>query len=1209
MTQRLLIRLAVVVSCLLPNFVSRASDRLVFGHYMGMWEAGGDRLANQRKSLAAELRDGKTYQSKVGGAMADWPLVPWNRILGHEENAEVEIRRAMRAGLDGFAIDAWAGGIHARNQFDRFIKAAERMKVPFCMTICLDPDCHHPEDRSQTMTEKFVDTAKWLLAYAESPNLARFRGKPLVFTYHAVKIVQESFKDADQRLARIADEWKAFRSALQTPIYLHGDIEFLADWSRPDCPWEKLGAWAGSTFDGVGAFLGKDTPWCFEKRLVSAVKKAGADWCQPVWAQYQNKLASVMVGPGLSTLRKNWEAAIANESPLLQFVTWNDYGEATHLGPGAATGYTLMDVNRYYSDWWKTGIRPRVVDESIHAVYRRSLNTAETQPLSARAISRDDILEIVTFLASPARVCVDGYGEYEAPAGMSFRQFPLHIGTVAAHAERVVSGRMTNVLELVAPEVVAERGWREDNAMVCWSSDIGREWKKDFPNDAMPVLAENADDDGDGMPNWFEMLYFGRFPDVSTSCAASPDDDPDHDRLSNLEEFRHGTNPLVEDTPYAAGFSWSSANDFANDLPVFNPQRDVKGRYVWLVPGHELARNEAKTRVYWNGVSFLTNGVIRLAPKRNDQEVSFAWRAPVSGVFSVDVSCSPGDVRKNAKFTIRGSAFSGKCSSVNLKKGDIVAVVAKGAKVDIKDFRVTLTACAAECQQEPRASGGVSETLPLPQSHARIVAYDLVDQTDGHDELVHVREWLLGNNEHQPDVTTSILSVEDMLSGSGTVLVRCAPLPHARANPSAADFGFSARDRSITVYDTGYPYVKLPYEGGDAGRTKALQDWQRTVRPYVSGRDSLFLSNTWGDRNRDTRINEAFLLDEVKAAAELGVEVVQVDDGWQSGKSMNSAYADGKGVWNGYWAVSPDFWVPDPKRFPHGLSFVTKAAAEKGIRFGLWYGPDSSNDAVNWERDADWLLKLHRECGVDYFKLDSMKTEGALSLARQKKLFDKVLGVSGGKIVIDMDVTAEKRPGYFGMMAAGPLFVENRYSDYKTYWPHLTLRALWSLSEVIDPVRLRMEVLNPLRNRDKYGDDPLAPAAYPPETLLAIVLPASPLGWFEVQNLDPSTVAAWKPIVATWKHERDAMAACNILPVGARPDGLSWTGFVFIPREKGRSGYGLFFRELAKEGRFDFDFRRYMPDAAKVTILSPRGRADLSGVETDVRDFVWLRLD
>lgn len=501
--------------------------------------------------------------------------------------------------------------------------------------------------------------------------------------------------------------------------------------------------------------------------------------------------------------------------------------------------------------------------------------------------------------------------------------------------------------------------------------------------------------------------------------------------------------------------------------------------------------------------------------------------------------------------------------------------------------------------------------------HVRVVAYDLVDQTDEHVELVHSREWLIGRIERQTNITASVWAVEDQMSGRGVAFVRCAPLPHARVDPTAADFGFKAREsiengvsgRWLKVYDTGYPFVRLPYEGGAVGRTKALQDWQRSVRSYVPGRDGLLLCNTWGDRNRDARINEGFLLDEVKAAAALGVEVLQVDDGWQSGKSMNSAFAKGKGAWNGYWAVSPDFWVPDPKRFPRGLSFVTKAAAERGVRFGLWFGPDSSNDAANWERDADWLLKLHRECAVDYFKLDSMKTTGKLSLSRQKKLFDKVMSESGGRIVIDMDVTAEKRPGYFGMMSAGPLFVENRYSDYITYYPHLTLRALWSLSAVVDPIRLRMEFLNPLRNRDKYGDDPLSPAAYPAETLFAIVMPASPLGWFEVQNLDPATVAAWKPLIAAWKRERDAMADCNVLPVGHCPDGFSWTGFVFTPRTDGRPGYGLFFRELSQDERFDFDFRRYIPKASKATVLSPRGKADLNGVETCVRDFVWVRFD
>ena len=262
----------------------------------------------------------------------------------------------------------------------------------------------------------------------------------------------------------------------------------------------------------------------------------------------------------------------------------------------------------------------------------------------------------------------------------------------------------------------------------------------------------------------------------------------------------------------------------------------------------------------------------------------------------------------------------------------------------------------------------VAETMALPQGHVKVVAYDLVDQTDDHAELVFVREWLVGHTESRTNITASVWAFEDVLSGCGTVFVRCAPLPHSRVDPSAADFGFEARDeygnyvrgRWLKIYDTGYPYVKLAYEGGREGRTKVLQDWQRTVRPYVSGRDGVFLSNTWGDRNRDTRINEAFMLAEVEAAAELGVEVVQVDDGWQSGKSVNSAFAHGQGVWNGYWAASPDFWVPDPKRFLRGLGFVTRSAAEKGVRVGLWFGPDSSDDAENWERDANWLLKLHR---------------------------------------------------------------------------------------------------------------------------------------------------------------------------------------------------------------------------------------------------------
>jgi len=375
----------------------------------------------------------------------------------------------------------------------------------------------------------------------------------------------------------------------------------------------------------------------------------------------------------------------------------------------------------------------------------------------------------------------------------------------------------------------------------------------------------------------------------------------------------------------------------------------------------------------------------------------------------------------------------------------------------------------------------------------------------------------------------------------------------------------------------------------------------------------MFLSNTWGDRSRDARINEAFLLKEVEAGAALGVDVVQIDDGWQKGRSANSVAARGKGVWNGYWAADPNFWDADPARFPDGLEKVVKAARDKGMNFGLWFGPDSSNSATNWQRDADHLLKFHREMGINYFKIDSMKTHDAVSLVRQRGMFDRMLEGSKGAITFDLDVTAEIRPGYFGLPDIGPLFVENRYTDFHRYWPHQTLRNLWMLSQVVDPLRLRIEVLNNARNADKYKGDPLAPALYRPDTLFAITMTASPLGWFEVSNLPAEYVAQMKPLVAAWKAERARMHGGAIMPVGAAPDGEAWTGFVSAAAD-GRGGYALLFRELNAKADYTLDLTGLVAGAAHATAIGGRGTAKVANGVLAVNvpetlDFVWVKLE
>lgn len=506
-----------------------------------------------------------------------------------------------------------------------------------------------------------------------------------------------------------------------------------------------------------------------------------------------------------------------------------------------------------------------------------------------------------------------------------------------------------------------------------------------------------------------------------------------------------------------------------------------------------------------------------------------------------------------------------------------------------------------------------AETFAFAPQHLRVTQVSLMDQTDNHNELVWEREWLLMPNEAKFDVQGCVLAVENALNDSGLVFLKLAPLPHARPDKRAADFNVNPGGRTVASFFNGYPVAVLGYRGGRAGRTRALHAFQRCLREYRPGRDGLFLSNTWGDRSRDARINEAFLLKEVEAGAALGVDVVQIDDGWQKGRSANSVAARGKGVWNGYWAADPAFWDPDHARFPNGLERVVKSALDKGMNFGLWFGPDSSNDAANWQKDADHLLKFHHGLGVNYFKIDSMKTHNAESLRRQRAMFDRMLEGSEGAMTFDLDVTAEIRPGYFGLPDIGPLFVENRYTDFHRYWPHQTLRNLWMLSQVVDPLRLRIEVLNTARNADKFKDDPLAPALYKPDTLFATAMMASPLGWFEVSNLPPDFAAQMRQLVATWKKERARMHGGAILPVGAAPDGVAWTGFVSAAADS-KGGYALLFRELNASADYTLNLAGLVNGASRATVIGGRGTAKLVGDALSVTvpeklDFIWIKIE
>lgn len=521
--------------------------------------------------------------------------------------------------------------------------------------------------------------------------------------------------------------------------------------------------------------------------------------------------------------------------------------------------------------------------------------------------------------------------------------------------------------------------------------------------------------------------------------------------------------------------------------------------------------------------------------------------------------------------------------------GDVLDAMdqASGQRLDNSDEQGIPDGTEVKLEATEFSGVGCQDLLELAHPHLKLRQVEFWDQTDRYNELMFEKEWLLHPNEAKHRLQGNVFVLEDPLTESGFVYIKHGPLPHVRPVKIDADLlvdGSGAtflRRKEDPPYGPGHPqyplrwrfyfqghgtgsrggdgysYAMIAYSGGRPGLTAALQDYQRTIRGYAPERDAQFLSNTWGDRSRDARIQEDFILSEIEAGAKLGVDIVQIDAGWQKGTTINSVKAGG--VWEGFWAHETGYWDVDLDRFPRGLEPVIAAAEAKGMRLGLWFAPDSSQDFSNWEKDAEKILELYR-LGIHYIKIDAVKARTKQGEANLHRFFNRVLDASRGEVVFDIDVTAEVRPGYWGLMHPGPLFVENRYTDSHRYWPHQTLRNLWKLSHYIDPARLRMEWLNQARNTLQYGEDPLAPAEFSPAYLFATVMISNPLGWFEVTHLPEAYFAEAAPLIQVWKQHRAELFSGHLHPIGEAPDGIAWTGFLSLARDRS-AGYVLLFRE------------------------------------------------
>lgn len=473
--------------------------------------------------------------------------------------------------------------------------------------------------------------------------------------------------------------------------------------------------------------------------------------------------------------------------------------------------------------------------------------------------------------------------------------------------------------------------------------------------------------------------------------------------------------------------------------------------------------------------------------------------------------------------------------------------------------------------------------------HITLRAITLHSATDHHDTLVEeCRRYMFRGAIKETE--GHIFMLFDMSKDTATVFIVAVPDYHVPT--------LEIKENTVFIKTAGYP-VSVGYSKISEAEL-LVRDWYRMqYRP-----DSLHtMSNTWGDRNGRTRVSEEFVRAEIDSAADLGLDVVQIDDGWQKG--VPDVYDDeGNRVFDG------DFWKVKYEKFPNGMESVSKYARNKEVELGLWFAPESRGNFKSFERDMSVLRQAYKEWKIKYFKLDMIKLPTDESANTMLDFLDDVFSF-GDDVSVELDVTADVRLGYLTGAPYGTIFVENRYTAWSNYYPHRTLRNLWLLSRFIPASKFQFELLNPDLCTDKYeSDDALRPELYDVDYLFASVMLSNPLFWMETQFLSDESRARLKKIIAVWKKHRKALSASDVYPIGEEPSGASMTGFC---ADAGDEIYVSVFRECTERESFSFDLGRQLSGECELLASNTSVEFSVSGSSLNVefskmRSYAWFVL-
>ena len=414
----------------------QASPRKVFGNWVVSLPISIDNKAPavdyyQRHHLNPMGEGGK--HKAYGGFLRDRPLgrAP---IAGawRLEDMKTEVRNAVAAGLDGFTVVMY--GLPAPGKTSQ---GFENAKMMMQAAAAVDPGFKIIPMPDMTT----LDNASTALVSSRMAELGRYSA---AYKVNGKLVLQPFCAEL-----KSVSWWKSVLSSMtnthKVPVAFYPLILNVQAHASAFAP-ITYGMADWGLRDPVSNNPNNTSAWGPVGRI-DRVQAMGDKWIQPISVQDERPRRGMYWEAGnTENFRNSWAVARKGGADAAQLLTWNDLPEGSGMLPSIKHGFTFLDLNAYYTTWFKTGVAPAITRDAVYLTHRKHKMAAKvTFPQTLWMTKRKggtpgrDTVEALTFSKAAGVVQVTvGAKTYSCAvdAGVDTCTVPLGTGTVSARLVR-----------------------------------------------------------------------------------------------------------------------------------------------------------------------------------------------------------------------------------------------------------------------------------------------------------------------------------------------------------------------------------------------------------------------------------------------------------------------------------------------------------------------------------------------------------------------------------------------------------------------------------------------------------------------------------------------------------------------------------------------------------------------------------------------------